>query len=176
MRALLIMLLGGWIAGTLLIAFVATQNFRTVDRLLSTPTPAFSHAITPIAHDEIRSVLRYLVSELNRLYFNVWGFTQLVLGAAVVAAALGLRPVDRTAITVAGTILAIVIVALLLSQWLLTLGRSLDFVPHIPAPPALVRFRQLHLAYTALDLLKLTLCIWLLIRSTRQASPVTITR
>jgi hypothetical protein len=176
MRALLIMLLGAWIAGTLLIAFVATQNFRTVDRLLSAPTPEFSRAIAPLAHDEARGVLRYLVSELNRLYFNVWGLTQLALGAAVVAAALGLRPLDRTVVAVAATIFVIVVVSLLLSQWLLPLGRSLDFVPHTPAPPALVRFRQLHLAYTALDLLKLTLCIWLLIRSTRQTSPITINR
>jgi hypothetical protein len=176
MRALLIMLLGGWIVGTLLIAFVATQNFRMVDRLLSAPTPEFSRAIAPLAHDETRGVLRYLVSELNRLYFSVWGFAQLALGAAVVAAALGLRPLDRTVVTVAATILVIVIVSLLLSQLLLSLGRSLDFVSHTPALPALVRFRRLHLVYTALDLLKLTLCVWLLIRATRQANPVTMNR
>lgn len=176
MRALLIMTLGGWIVGSLLMAFVATQNFRTVDRLLSSPTPEFSHAIAPLAHDEIRSVLRYLVSELNRLYFNVWGLTQLALGAAIVVAAVGLRPLDRTAIVVATTILVIVVALLLLSQWLLSLGRSLDFVPHTPAPPALVRFRQLHLTYTAFELLKLTLCVWLLIRSTRQAHVATMKR
>jgi hypothetical protein len=79
-------------------------------------------------------------------------------------------------VAVAATIFVIVIVSLLLSQWLLTLGRSLDFIPHTPAPPALVRFRQLHLAYTGLDLLKLFLCVWLLIRSTRQTHPVAIQR
>lgn len=174
MRALLIMVLGGWIVGTLLMAFVATQNFRTVDRLLSAPTPEFSRAIAPLPHDEARSVLRYLVSELNRLYFSAWGLAQLALGAAVVAASLGLRPLDRIVVTVAATIFVIVIASLLISQALVPLGRSLDFVPHTPIPPALARFRTLHLAYTALDLLKLTLCVWLLIRSTRQANPVTM--
>ncbi len=170
MRALLIMLLGGWIVGTLLIAFVATQNFRTVDRLLSAPTVEFSRAIAPIAHDEARVVLRYLVSELNRLFFNAWGITQLALGAVSVALALGLRPLDRTVITIAATVFVIVIVLLLLNQLLLPLGRSLDFVPRTPVPLELVRFRRLHLIYTAIDMLKLILCVWLLIRSARQAA------
>src|SRR5574337_20761 len=123
MRALLIMLLGGWIVGALLIAFVATQNFSMVDRLLSAPTPEFSRAIAPLPHEEARSVLRYLVAELNRLYFNAWGLTQLALGATVVAATLGLKPLDRTGVTIAATTLVIVIVSLLLSQWLLSLGK-----------------------------------------------------
>lgn len=120
--------------------------------------------------------MRYLVSELNRLYFSAWGLTQLALGAAIVVAAIGLRPLDRTGIVVATTILVIVIASLLLSQWLLLLGRSLDFVPRTTVSLELTRFRNLHLAYTALDLLKLTLCVWLLIRSTRQAAQITTKR
>jgi hypothetical protein len=176
MRALLITLLGGWIVGTLLIAFVATQNFRTVDRLLSAPAVEFSRAIAPLAHDEARGVLRYLVSELNRLFFSAWGLTQLAFGAAIVAAALGLRPLDRTVIIIAATVFVIVIVLLLLNQLLLPLGRSLDFVPRTPVSLELVRFRRLHLIYTALDMLKLILCVWLLIRSARQASLATMKR
>ena len=176
MRPLFIALLGGWIVGTLLIAFVATQNFRMVDRLLSAPTPEFSHAIAPLGHDEARSSLRHLVAELNRRYFGAWGLSQLAFGAAILSAAIGLRPLDRTAITVAATIFAIAVVLLALNQMLVPLGRSLDFVPRTPAPPALARFRGLHLTYTALDLLKLILCVWLLFRSARQASPATIKR
>lgn len=174
MRALLIMTLGGWIIGSLLMAFVATQNFRTVDRLLSAPTPEFSRALAPIGHDEARVVLRYLVSELNRLYFSAWGLTQLMLGAAVIIAAIGLRPLDRTVIVVAATILAIVIVSLLLSQSIVSLGRSLDFVPRAMIALELARFRTLHTIYTALDVLKLALCLWLLIRATRQAHAATM--
>jgi hypothetical protein len=170
------MVLGGWIVGTVLIAFVATQNFRTVDRLLSAPTPKFLHALAPIGHDEARVVLRYLVSELNRLYFSAWGLTQLAFGAALVAAAIGLRPLDRTMIAAAVTISAIGIVSLLLSQSIVSLGRSLDFVPRAMVPQELARFRMLHTIYTVLDLLKLALCVWLLIRATRQAHATTMTR
>jgi hypothetical protein len=73
-------------------------------------------------------------------------------------------------ITIAATVSVIVIASLLLSQSLLSLGRSLDFVPRTLVSLDLARFRRLHLIYTALDLLKLTLCVWLLIRSARQAS------
>ncbi|MCZ7625680.1 MAG: hypothetical protein FIA90_14430 [candidate division NC10 bacterium] len=174
MRLLLATVLGGWILGTLFMAFVATQNFRTVDRLLSSPTQEFSHAIAPLGgQDEARSVLRYLVAELNRLYFSAWGVAQVVFGAAVIVAVVGLRPLDRTALTIAIVIFAVVLGSLLFSQMLLTLGRSLDFVPRTPPPPALAYFKRLHLTFTVLDLVKLTLCIWLLIRSTRRINTAT---
>lgn len=170
MKTLLITLLGGWIVGTLLIAFIATQNFRAVDRLLSAPTDGLSRAIAPIGHDEARGILRYLVSELNRLYFGVWGLTQLVFSVAVIATAIGLRPLDRAGITIAATVFAIILVLLLLHQWLLPLGRSLDFVPRTVISHESAYFKRLHLIYATLDILKLILCTWLLIRTARQAS------
>lgn len=176
MRTLLTVVLGGWIMGTILIGFVATQNFHTVDRLLSDPTPKLSDAIAPIGHDEARVVLRYLVAELNRLYFSAWGLTQLVLGVTVVAASLGLKPLDRTGVTIASTVLVIAIVSLLLSRLLVSTGRSLDFIPRTMVTQELARFRTLHIVYTALDLLKLVLSVWLLIRAARRTSPATITR
>ena len=83
MRGLVLALLGGWIVGTLILAGVATQNFRTIDRRLSAPTPEFSHAIAPLGQHEARVVLRYLSSELNRLYFGAWDLIQLAFGVAI---------------------------------------------------------------------------------------------
>ena len=163
MRALVVALLGGWIVGTLILAGVATQNFRTIDRLLSAPTPGFSRAIAPLGHDGARVVLRYLSSELNRLYFGAWGLIQLALGVTILAGALGHKPLDRTGVVGAASILLIAITMLLLNWFIVPLGRSLDFVPHTPAAPPLARFWRLHFAYTALDATKLTLCLWLLI-------------
>ncbi len=174
MRALLITLLGAWITGTLILAGVATQNFRAVDRLLSAPTPEFSRAIATLGHDEARTVLRYLSSELNRLYFGAWGFIQLALGVTILASALGHRPLDRTGVIGAAAIFVIAIVMLLLNWLIVPLGRSLDFVSHTPAPPPLARFWRLHSAYTALDAIKLILCLWLLIRWSRPANRIAI--
>jgi hypothetical protein len=42
-----------------------------------------------------------------------------------------------------------------LTPAIVTLGRSLDFVPRDPAPPEMSRFWILHAAYTSLEMLKL---------------------
>lgn len=176
MRPALIALLGGWIAATLILGAVATQNFRTIDRLLSAPRPELASATAPLGHDQTRVVLRHLSSELNRRSFRAWGLLQLALGAVVALGGLGLRPVDRAGAVGAATLLALVVALLCLNWWIVPLGRSLDFVPRIPPPPALTRFGRLHLVYTSLDALKLILCLWLLIRWSRGANRLARTR
>ncbi len=42
-----------------------------------------------------------------------------------------------------------------LTPSIVTLGRSLDFVPRDPAPPGMSRFWVFHAAYTSLEMLKL---------------------
>ena len=170
MKPLLIALLGGWIAGTLILGAVATQNFRTIDRLLSAPRPEFGSALAPLGHDQGRVVLRYLSSELNRLYFRAWGLIQIAIGAVLVAGAFGLRPIDRVGVSGAVVIFVLVILLAVLNWSIVPIGRSLDFLPRNPAPPALTRFGRLHLAYTLLDALKLVLCTWLLSRWSRHSN------
>src|SRR5215470_12038590 len=72
------------IVGTLFIAIVATQNFYTIDRLLAAqPNPAFGAAVNKLGPPEARQVLRYLSSELNRLYFQYWNVAQFLIGVFV---------------------------------------------------------------------------------------------
>ena len=71
-----------WLAGTVFFAIVATQNFYTIDRLLTgSPNGVFRHAVdTMTSTPTVRELLRYLASELNRLYFQYWNLAQLPLG------------------------------------------------------------------------------------------------
>src|SRR5439155_18808783 len=78
-------LLGAWIAGSLFMIMVATQNFRSVDRLLAAPGRADAQ-VGKMGRDEARTFLRYQVSEQNRWYFETWEKIQLALGVAVLAA------------------------------------------------------------------------------------------
>lgn len=56
--------------------------------------------------------------------------------------------------------LAIVAVMLVwLTPAIVSLGRSLDFVPRDPAPPGMRRFWVLHAAYTSLEMIKLAIGI-----------------
>jgi len=175
-RSLLIVLLGGWIAGTLILGAVATQNFRMIDRLLSAPRPELASAIASLGQDQARVVLRHLSSELNRRYFTVWGLIQLAIGSVIVVGALGLRPMDRTGVVGAAALLILVVVLVVVNWSIVPLGRSLDFLPRTPTPPMMTRFSRLHLAYTTVDSLKVLLCVWLLIRWSRRVTRLSLKR
>jgi hypothetical protein len=150
--------LGAWIAGSICMSVVATENFYTIDRLLAArANPAFASAVDRLGSVDARDLLRHLSSELNRLYFQLWNGAQIVIGGFVLWAIAGSpKSVKRGVIVM----LAIVAVMLLyLTPSIVTLGRSLDFVPREPAPPGMSRFWVLHAAYTSLEMIKLVLSV-----------------
>ncbi len=64
-----LVLMGAWLAGTVCASVVATENFYTIDRLLAgSPNAAFATAVQRLGPPQARDLLRYLSSELNRLY------------------------------------------------------------------------------------------------------------
>jgi len=65
------LLLGAWLAGCLFMDMVATQNFRSVDRLLATPSPQLAARIPSMGgHNAARMLLLHQVGEQNRWYFE----------------------------------------------------------------------------------------------------------
>ena len=64
-----------------------------------------------------------------------------------------------SALTPTVGVIAMLAVVVLMLAWLtpaiVSLGRSLDFVPRDPSPPGMQRFWLLHAAYTSLEMLKL---------------------
>src|SRR5262249_6116747 len=112
-RSVTCWLMGAWIAGSLFMIMVATQNFRSVDRLLATAEVSGGPPIVKqkMGRDEARTFLRYHVSEQNRWYFETWEKMQLALGALAVAGAwIALR--DRRVFAV----MAVTMFALLLVE------------------------------------------------------------
>jgi hypothetical protein len=59
------------------------------------------------------------------------------------------------AMVTAATALIVVAGLVYLTPQIVSLGRSLDFVPRDPAPPGMQRFWILHAAYMSLEMLKL---------------------
>lgn len=171
--------MGAWLAGTVCMSIVATENFYTIDRLLAgSPSGAFTAAVQQLGPPQTRDLLRYLSSELNRLYFQMWNIAQLVLGVLVLWLVAGSSQQDaassRRAVRGVIAMLAIVVAMLVwLTPSIVSLGRSLDFVPRDPAPPGMQRFWVLHAAYTSLELLKLLLGIviaWWIVKASPAAS------
>src|SRR6185436_14641208 len=80
-RRLAIFCMAAWLTGTLWMAVVATENFFTIDRLLqSKPNPAFATIVEKLGPSDAHFFLYYLSSELNRLFFQVWGVIQVAIG------------------------------------------------------------------------------------------------
>ena len=153
LRTLALVLVTVWLTGTIIMTFVATQNFRTVDRILERPTPQAAAKLAETDHDVTRMLLRHLSSELNRLYFMSWNAVQLLL--AVIVLALMVRAGSRLE-TVLALVMLVIVVALLGGTFrIIELGRTIDFVPRNPVPPEVVKFGKMHAAYGAMELVKL---------------------
>ena len=157
--------MGAWLAGTVCMSIVATENFYTIDRLLAgSPNGSFTAAVQQLGPPQARDLLRYLSSELNRLYFQMWNVAQLVLGVLVLWLVAGSSQQDpASARRVVRGVIAMLAIVVAMLVWLtpsiVSLGRSLDFVPRDPAPPGMQRFWVLHAAYTSLEMLKLVVGI-----------------
>src|SRR6266581_4082258 len=122
-----------WLMGAVSMAVVATQDFYTIDRLLEAPPhPTFAADVQKLGHDAARDLLRYLSSELNRLFFQYWNLAQLAIAVFVTA---------------------------LITPRILSVGRSIDFVPRDPPPDGLRTFGLLHATYTVFDGVELILGI-----------------
>jgi hypothetical protein len=171
-----LVLMGAWLAGTVCTSVVAAENFYTIDRLLAgSHNAAFSAAVQQLGYAPARDLLRYLSSELNRLYFQLWNVAQLPIGVLVLWLLAGSRKRDSAYAPSADTpdgvrrlgpfgtaewgVVAMLASVVLMLVWLtpaiVSLGRSLDFVPRDPPPPGMQRFWVLHAAYTSLEMIKL---------------------
>lgn len=145
--------------------FAATRSFRTTDEVLKSPPPPFKDDVNSMKPEQTREVLRYLASEINRTYFRAYGWGQLVLGTILVFLMAWKTPRDAFNPAIAAVMLFIVIILTLgVMPQIISLGRSIDFVPRDPRPPGYQRFWKLHAAFTGLDGAKLLGGVILLVR------------
>ena len=147
-----------WLTGTLWMALVATQNFYTIYRLLDVrPNAAFSAAVEKLGEPEARFLLMYLSSELNRLFFQVWGLIQIAIGMLALWLVVKIPGANMPKVLIVCMLGISLLFAGLITPQIVSVGRSLDFVPRVPAPPQLRTFGLLHAVYTVLDGIKLIL-------------------
>jgi len=164
-QALAVAILGAWIACTLCMWFAATRSFSTVERVLARAEPPFVETTKPLGEASTRVVLRYLASEINRTLF--WGYGALQVGLGAILFLLVWRQTPRSAIDMAvvATMLALAsILTLVITPLLVSIGRSIDFLPRHPPPPIMPRFWALHGAFTGLDGVKLLAGVGLMVR------------
>jgi hypothetical protein len=146
----------------ILTSVVATQNFRTVDRILLDPAAGAAPDLKTLGHESARMLLRWQAGEQNRRLFELWEAAQIVVGMAVLFVLLFGSTEGKYALALSLALLLIVALQrFLLTPAMVSLGRMIDFVPPDTRSPERVRFYVLHSGYAGLEILKIILCLLL---------------
>ena len=172
-RSWAIFCMGLWLMGTICVAIVAAENFYTIDRLLKAgPNHAFTVDIERLGYDQTREVLRYLSSELNRLYFQYWNIAQLAVGILSLWLVAKLVWAHKAKWGIVAMLGIVLFLTALITPRIVSVGRALDFVPRMPPPDGLRTFGLLHATYTVFDgiqvILGILVTLWL-VRGNEQA-------
>ena len=157
LRGVLLFLLGAWCGASVFMWLVATQNFAVAARLLDTPSDGLADTAAALSPENLRLVLRHQAAEVNRVFFNGWGWVQVPLAVAAFALAWRIRSGKLLLAGIGLMLLITLVLQFYVVPETILLGRLMDFVPREPPPPEAAPFWRLHGAYTALDMLKFML-------------------
>jgi hypothetical protein len=150
-------ILGAWLAGSLFMAFVATQNFRRAEEVLSAPPPEVGQVIQAVGAANSRLLLRHLAGEQNRFYFEKWELAQFSLGF-LLAGVLFLEPYNRK---LAGFPVAMLVLTafahFVMTPELIWLGRLIEFQPAGVPSTQRDQFAKLHVMYGVMEVVKMLL-------------------
>jgi hypothetical protein len=147
-----------WLTGTVSMAIVATENFYRIDPIIGAhSSPVFASYIEKLGRDAIHDVMYYYSSELNRFYFQFWNVIQLVVGVLTLWLIVKVPGSKRAKWEVVAMLAIALFLTILITPRIVSVGRSLDFVPRVPPPDGLRTFGLLHATYTVLDGIQLIL-------------------
>ncbi len=158
-------ILSAWLTLTPVMWFAATKSFATVERVIRNANPQFAEAAKGLAEGQVRVVFRHMASEINRSFFWGYGLAQVILGGILLLLLWRDKPKDTLGFAVVCSMLVLVLIlTLVLTPMIVSLGRSIDFIPRNPPPPVMPRFWALHGAFTGLDGVKFLAGLSLLVR------------
>lgn len=159
------LLTGVWLGLTIAMLFVATENFRGVDRLLTSPAAEASKLLGSLPEGAPRQVLRYLASELNRYFFDWYGIAQIWLSMALIVNLLFATNGNKKMLGLGLAILGLVVVERsLLFPEITYLGRLMDFAPADLESPVRARFWSFHKYFSGLEVVKILLLLFLTVK------------
>jgi hypothetical protein len=154
-RRIACFMLGLWLGGGLLMAWVAAQNSRSVDRLLSQSNPFVAVQIKTLGPAGTRLLLRYQAAEQDRWYFESWELAEIIWGAGLLLYLLfGSTEGKVSLLLVLLMVVLAVLQRLLLTPEMASLGRLASLIPPGEPSSERTRFWMLHNAYFGVELLK----------------------
>jgi hypothetical protein len=173
-RRMICFLLGLWLGGAALMAWVARDNRHSVERLLAQPDAAAAALLQPLGKPAAGLLLRHQVFEQNLRLYRFWGTVQLALGMAFLFFILFGSREGKLSLLLATLMLAVAAAQLLVvAPELAALGRATDFLPPDALPPERYRLRLVltgdKLAEALKGLLGLALALMLIVRRSRSS-------
>ncbi|MGH9632617.1 MAG: hypothetical protein ACRD7E_30285 [Bryobacteraceae bacterium] len=155
-RRLATFLLGGWLIGSLFMAFVATQSLAGADRALRSQHPQVSKIMGSIGGDTTRQLLRFQSGRLNRHLFAGWEAAQLGIAGALLTVAVFSPRRSKTLLAGGGAMtLIVVVMAFYLTPTMKEMAPAFEFLPPGTVTPERESFGRLHGAYMACEAFKL---------------------
>lgn len=156
LRRFLCFLLGIWLVGGLMVAWIASESFSLADQLATQPNPIAAAQLRSIPAATVRMLLRYQSGEQNRYYFEAWEYAQIMLGFFLFCFVLfGTRENKIFLFLILGMLLIVFLQRFFLTPELKSLGRELDFAAPETMGSERARFWVLHGGYTMAELMKL---------------------
>lgn len=123
-------LIGAWLLGALITAFIAAQSYTNVERFFSNPPPQVSKEIDDVGPDVMRQILRFQASQHNRHVAETWLVIQLGILSALLATSFLTSHRSRIVIIATFLMLAMVLISyFFLTPVMNALSRSYDFQP-----------------------------------------------
>lgn len=151
------LILGAWMAGSLLMVFLAARNFHLADDVLKSPPPSIAAMIRTLGANQARLFLRHLVGNENRFYFSGWEQAQLALGAALTIVLLLLARNRLLAGFSAAMLILVVFGHYKITPELDWLSGVIEFQPVTADSTQRDQFWKLHTMYGVMEITKLLL-------------------
>jgi len=161
------LLLGLWLGAGVLMAWVATQDLRSADRVAAHPDLAAAVQLKSLGADQTLPLLRYLAAEQTRNNLETWGTAQLFVGSFFFFFLLFGTNQGKFSLSVA-LLMALIAFGqrLFLIPEILSRGRAMDFLTQVPVYQK-TQLDVLHYAYSLTEVVKVglglllaTILIW----------------
>ena len=163
--------LGLWLAGMVMVVYVASLSLRTVDSVMANPPHEATKWIDVLGKDKVRTLLLHGSSEVNRSLFEFWGNADLIICVFLLVAMVMTKSSKVMIIFTAVLLLLGTASTFLLTPQMVAVGRQLDFRVVFPIPPEIVQFAALERMYFGVSLVRVllvgTMVAMLLNRSSR---------
>ena len=147
--------LGLWLAGMGMVAYVAPLSLRTVESVMTVPPHEASKWIDVLGKEKVRTLLLHGSSEVNRSLFEFWGNVDLVVCGFLFVAVV-MNKSGKVLIILSGVLFLLgTASAFLLTPQMVAVGRQLDFRVVFPVPQELIQFTALQNMYFGVGLVRI---------------------